>query len=93
MGYWENKRTELINNLPTILDVLNQLAYGEEKWALEKTPLRMLQPYYEHEGKFEIVTGPDAQERLFHVACLLIAITEERVVIISHASLHYIVRE
>ena len=31
MGYWENKRTELINNLPTILDVLNQLAYGEEK--------------------------------------------------------------
>lgn len=39
MGYWENKRTELINNLPTILDVLNQLAYGEEKWALEKTPL------------------------------------------------------
>ena len=24
----------------------------------------MLQPYYEHEGKFEIVTGPDAQERL-----------------------------
>lgn len=36
MGYWENKRTELINNLPTILDVLNQLAYGEEKWALEK---------------------------------------------------------
>lgn len=64
MGYWENKRTELINNLPTILDVLNQLAYGEEKWALKKTPLRMLQPYYEHEGKFEIVTGPDAQERL-----------------------------
>lgn len=93
MGYWENKRTELINNLPTILDVLNQLAYGEEKWALEKTPLRMLQPYYEHEGKFEIVTGLMLRSDLFHVACLLIAIIEERVVITNHASLRYIVRE
>ena len=51
MGYWENKRTELINNLPTILDVLECLAYDEEKWALDNSVMRVLFPSYEHEGK------------------------------------------
>ena len=69
MGYWENKRTELINNLPTILDVLECLAYDEEKWALDNSVMRVLFPSYEHEGKFEIVTGPDGQERL--ISCSL----------------------
>ena len=44
MGYWENKRTELINNLPTILDVLECLAYDEEKWALDNSVMRVLFP-------------------------------------------------
>lgn len=64
MGYWENKRKELINDLPTILDVMDRLAYDEEKWALEKSMIRGFFPSYEHEGKFEIVSGPDGQERL-----------------------------
>lgn len=36
MEYWQDKRNELIGKLPTIMDVLDRLAYGEEKWALEK---------------------------------------------------------
>lgn len=64
MGYWQDKRNEMISKLPTIMDVLDRLAYGEEKWALEKSPLRMLMPSYEQEGKFEIVEGPDGMGRL-----------------------------
>ena len=64
MEYWQNKRNELIGKLPTIMDVLDRLAYGEEKWALEKSPLRMLMPSYIQEGMFEIVEGPDGKGRL-----------------------------
>ncbi len=46
------------------MDVLDKLAYGEEKWALEKSPLRMLMPGYAQEGMFEIVEGPDGIGRL-----------------------------
>lgn len=52
MEYWQDKRNELIGKLPTIMDVLDRLAYVEEKWALEKSPLRMLMPGYIQEGKF-----------------------------------------
>lgn len=52
MGYWENKRNELIEKLPTIMDVLDRLSYGEEKWALQKTPFRMLFPSYAQDGLF-----------------------------------------
>lgn len=72
MGNWETKRTELINNkLPTILDVLEWLAYDEEKWALDESEMRGSFPSYEHEGKFEIVTGPDGQERLIPCSLLV----------------------
>lgn len=64
MEYWQDKRNELIGKLPTIMDVLDRLAYGEEKWALEKSPLRMLMPGYIQEGMFEIVEGPDGKGRL-----------------------------
>ncbi len=64
MGYWQEKRNELIGKLPTIMDVLDRLSYGEEKWALEKSPLRMLMPGYAQEGMFEIVEGPNGMGRL-----------------------------
>lgn len=37
MGYWENKKNELIEKLPTIMDVLDRLSYGEEKCKGDKT--------------------------------------------------------
>ena len=64
MGYWENKRSELIGKLPTIMDVLEQLSYDEEKWALDKSPFRMLFPSYAQDGMFEIVAGPEGEDRL-----------------------------
>ena len=30
MEFWQDKRNELIGKLPTIMDVLDRLAYGEE---------------------------------------------------------------
>ena len=64
MGYWENKRNELIEKLPTIMDVLDRLSYGEEKWALDKSPFRLLFPSYAQDGLFEIVPGPEDKDRL-----------------------------
>ena len=64
MGYWQNKRNELIQKLPTIMDVLDRLSYGEEKWALDKGPLRCMFPNHTQEGLFEIVAGPDGSQRL-----------------------------
>lgn len=62
---WRKKRKELINKLPTLLDVLEHLAYGEERWALEKSPLRMAFPNHCQEGCFELVVMPDGVARLF----------------------------
>lgn len=69
MGYWENKRNELISKLPTIMDVLDSLALTEEKWALDRSITRLLFPTYDQEGMFEIYSDSDGKERL--VPCSL----------------------
>lgn len=92
MGYWENKRNELIEKLPTIMDVLDRLSYGEEKWALDKSPFRLLFPSYAQDGLFEIVPGPEDKDRLIPCSFLSIVIIVERVAIINHAVHPYTVK-
>lgn len=62
---WRLKRKELIEKLPTLLDVLEHLAFGEENWALAKNPLRMVFPNHSQEGSFELVEMPDGMSRLY----------------------------
>lgn len=61
---WKEKRQELINKLPTLLDLINHYALGEEKWALDKSPIRLLFPNHFYEGKFEAITMADGMARL-----------------------------
>lgn len=93
MEFWQDKRNELIGKLPTIMDVLDRLAYGEEKWALEKSPLRMLMPGYIQEECSRSSRDLMARADLFHAAYPSMPIIEEKAVITNLASLLFIARE
>jgi len=55
-------------DLPNLLDVLEQIAYDEEWFHLEKTVTRSLFPTHYQEGMFETVTMSDGKSRLYPCA-------------------------
>ncbi|MDR0955464.1 MAG: FRG domain-containing protein [Rikenellaceae bacterium] len=63
---WNKKREELIDKLPTLLDLLNHWAFGEEKGALqvEKSHFKGVFPTHVHQGMFDTVRMPDGYIRL-----------------------------
>jgi hypothetical protein len=63
---WNKKREELIDKLPTLLDLLNHWAFGEEKWALqmERSHFKGAFPTHDHQGMFDTVGEPDGYTRL-----------------------------
>jgi hypothetical protein len=65
---WTKKKEDVISKLPTILDILNEISYTEERWALEDSSLRHLFPYHIHEGLFEAVLMPDGKTYLVPMA-------------------------
>lgn len=51
--------------LPNLLDVLEMIAYDEERFHLEKSVIRSLFPTHYQEGQFETVEMSDGKTRLF----------------------------
>lgn len=54
--------------MPDLLDVLDSIAYDEEKFHLENDTFRMLFPTHYQEGMFETVEMPDGKVRLYPCA-------------------------
>lgn len=62
---WKEKKENLINSLPTIIDILEEISLGEEMWHLEDSPIRMMFPNHYQEGMFELVCMPDGTSQLW----------------------------
>ena len=65
---WKEKKDELINRLPTIIDILEEISLGEEIWNLEDGPLRMCFPNHYQEGMFDFVAMPDGTSQLWPIS-------------------------
>lgn len=65
---WAKKREELISKLPTLLDILDRYAIGEEWWALEKGVLvEFMMPHHDQDGLFDAIRMPSGYVKLFPV--------------------------
>lgn len=63
---WAKKRTEIISKLPTLLDILDRYAIGEEWWALEKGVLaEYMMPHHDQDGLFDAIMMPSGKVKLF----------------------------
>lgn len=93
MEFWQDKRNELIGKLPTIMDVLDRLAYGEEKWALENPRFVCSCLVIFRKECSRSSRDLMARADLFHAAYPSMPIIEEKAVITNLASLLFIARE
>lgn len=65
---WAKKREELISKLPTLLDILDRYAIGEEWWALEKGTLaEYMMPHHDQDGLFDAIMMPSGFVKLFPI--------------------------
>ena len=63
---WAHKRKELISKLPTLLDILDRYAIGEEWWALEDNDLvKYVMPHHDQDGMFDAIMMPNGYCKLF----------------------------
>ena len=63
---WALKRKELIRRLPTLLDILDRYAIGEEWWALEDNDLvKYMMPHHDQDGMFDAIMMPNGYCKLF----------------------------
>lgn len=65
---WKEKKDELINRLPTIIDILEDISLSEELWNLEDSPLRAAFPNHYQEGMFDLVAMPDGTSQLWPIS-------------------------
>lgn len=65
---WAKKREELISKLPTLFDILDRYAIGEEWWALEKGTLaEYMMPHHDQDGLFDAIMMPSGFVKLFPI--------------------------
>lgn len=67
---WKQKKEQLINNLPTLLDVLENISLQEEYLQINPGHFRGLFPTHYEEGKFTSVKDVDGQSYLLPVGLL-----------------------
>lgn len=67
---WKQKREQLIRNLPTLLDVLEDVSLHEEYLLLKESRLRWLLPTHYQEGMFLSVKNIDGRTFLLPIGML-----------------------
>lgn len=65
---WKEKREMLISQLPTIIDILEEIALSEEAWHLNKSSFRRLFPNHYQEGMFDLIKMPDETCQLWPIS-------------------------
>ena len=64
---WKERRSELIQRLPTLMDILEDIALREETFHLDKSAFRGFFPTHYQEGMFTTMSMPDGQVQLWPV--------------------------
>ena len=70
MGYWEEKRNKLISQLPTLLDILDQISLREELFYLKPSHFKGVFPTYYQEGMFSTMLDADGRTQLWPMGLL-----------------------
>lgn len=70
MGYWEEKRNKLISQLPTLLDILDQISLREELFYLKPSHFKGVFPTHYQEGMFSTMLDADGRTQLWPMGLL-----------------------